>query len=345
MKYNQLGDSDLQVSEICLGTMTFGQQNTIGEAHQQLDYAIAQGVNFIDTAEMYPVPVQEHTQGLTETYIGEWLTRQQRDQLIVATKIAGPGRDFHWLRAGQQQVDRKNITQAVEDSLRRLKTDYIDLYQIHWPDRSVPQFGETIFDPSRERETIPIAEQLTVFAELIQAGKIRYLGLSNETPWGVTQFSQIANQLGLPKVVSIQNAYSLVNRIFDSALAEASYRENVGLLAYSPLAFGLLSGKYLNGTPGKARLILFKGFGGRYRKPNVEAAVAAYVEIARAHNLKPAVFALAFVRSRWFVTSTIIGATTLEQLQENLESFQVELDATILAEIEAVNLRYPSPAP
>jgi aryl-alcohol dehydrogenase (NADP+) len=345
MKYNQLGDSDLKVSEICLGTMTFGQQNTIGETHQQLDYAIAQGVNFIDTAEMYPVPVHEHTQGLTETYIGEWLTRQQRDQLIVATKIAGPGRNFHWLRTGQQQVDRKNITQAVEDSLRRLKTDYIDLYQIHWPDRSVPQFGETIFDPSRERDTVPIAEQLSVFAELIQTGKIRYLGLSNETPWGVTQFSQIANKLGLPKVVSIQNAYNLVNRIFDSALAEASYRENIGLLAYSPLAFGLLSGKYLNGTPSKARLTLFESFGGRYRKPNVEAAVAAYVEIARAHNLKPAVFALAFVRSRWFVTSTIIGATTLDQLRENLESLQVELDATILAEIEAVNLRYPNPAP
>lgn len=345
MKYNPLGDSGLHVSEICLGTMTYGHQNTIVEAHQQLDYAIAQGVNFIDAAEMYPVPVQETTQGLTETYVGEWLAHQQRDKLIIATKIVGPGRNFKWLREGQQAIDRKNIEQAVDDSLKRLQTDYIDLYQIHWPDRSVPQFGTTVFDPSQERETVPIPEQLAVFADLIQAGKIRALGLSNETPWGVLEFSHVAKQLGLPKVVSIQNAYSLVNRVFDSALAEVSYREQIGLLAYSPLAFGLLSGKYVNGTPDKTRLTLFEGFGGRYRKPNVEAAVAAYVEIARAHNLKPAVLALAFVRSRWFVTSTIIGATTLEQLRENLDSTQVDLDETILAEIDAVNLRYPSPAP
>ncbi|MBW4580326.1 MAG: NADP(H)-dependent aldo-keto reductase [Tildeniella nuda ZEHNDER 1965/U140] len=345
MKYNPLGTSDLHVSEICLGTMTYGQQNTITEAHQQLDYAIAEGVNFIDAAEMYPVPVQENTQGLTETYIGAWLTRQQRNKLIVATKIAGPGRNFHWLRGGKQAIDRKNIEQAVNDSLRRLQTDYIDLYQIHWTDRSAPQFGETIFDPSKERETVSIAEQLTIFGDLIQAGKIRALGLSNETPWGVSAFSHAASQLGLPKVVSIQNAYSLINRVFDSALAEASYREKVGLLAYSPLAFGLLSGKYVNDTPDKTRLTLFEGFGGRYRKPNVEAAVVAYVEIARAHNIKPAVLALAFVRSRWFVTSTIIGATTLEQLRENLDSTQVNLDETILAEIEAINARYPNPAP
>ena len=345
MKYNKLGDSDLQVSEICLGTMTFGQQNTITEAHQQLDYAIAQGVNFIDAAEMYPVPVQEDTQGLTEAYIGEWLSRQQRDQLIVATKIAGPGRDFHWLRDGEQKIDRRNIERAIDASLKRLQTDYIDLYQLHWPDRYVPRFGETVFDPRKERETVAIAEQLAVFADVIKAGKIRHLGLSNETPWGISEFSHLAKQLGLPKVVSIQNAYSLVNRVFDAALAEASYRENVGLLAYSPLAFGLLSGKYLNGAPSHARLNRFEGFGGRYRKPNVAEAVAAYIEIARAHNLKPAHLALAFVRSRWFVTSTIIGATTLEQLQENLDSVNVTLDQSILAEIDAVQTRYPNPAP
>ena len=346
MNYNQLGESDLRVSEICLGTMTFGQQNTIAQAHQQLDYAIAQGVNFIDAAEMYPVPVQESTQGLTETYIGEWLVRQQRSKLILATKIAGPGRGFHWLRDGKQAVDRKNIEQAVDDSLKRLQTDYIDLYQLHWPDRYVPRFGETVYDLNKERETVSIAEQLTVFADLIKAGKIRYLGLSNETPWGVSEFSHIAKQLGLPKVVSIQNAYNLINRVFDSALAETCRRENVGLLAYSPLAFGLLSGKYLNGAPvEKTRLNLFQGFGGRYRKPNVEPAVAAYIELARAHNLKPSVLALAFIRSRWFVTSTIIGATTLEQLQENLESVNVVLDSAILLEIDAVHTRYPSPAP
>lgn len=345
MKKNRLGDSDLQVSEICLGTMTFGQQNTLAEAHQQLDYAIDHGVNFIDAAEMYPVPVQESTQGLTESYIGERLLRQQRDRLIIATKIAGPGRGFHWLRDGDQKLDRKNIEQAVDASLKRLQTDYIDLYQLHWPDRYVPRFGETVYDPSKERETIPIAEQLTVFADLIKAGKIRYLGLSNETPWGISEFSHLAKQLGLPKVVSIQNAYNLVNRVFDSALAETSRRENIGLLAYSPLAFGLLTGKYLKGAPSNARLTRFESFGGRYRKPNVEEAVAAYVEIARAHNLKPAHLALAFVRSRWFATSTIIGATTLEQLRENLESINVTLDDAILAEIDAVQARYPSPAP
>ncbi|MBO3463806.1 NADP(H)-dependent aldo-keto reductase [Aetokthonos hydrillicola Thurmond2011] len=345
MKYNQLGESDLHVSEICLGTMTFGNQNTIAEAHQQLDYAIAQGVNFIDAAEMYPVPPQESTQGLTETYIGEWLVRQERDKLIIATKIAGPGRNFKWLRDGKQPVDRKNIEQAVNDSLKRLQTDYIDLYQIHWPDRNVPRFGETIYDPNKERETVAIAEQLTVFADLIQAGKIRYVGLSNETPWGVSEFSHIAKQLSLPKVVSIQNAYNLINRLFDSALAETCWRENVGLLAYSPLGFGFLTGKYLNGVPAKSRLSLFQGFGGRYGKPNVEPAVAAYVEIARAHNLKPSALALAFVRSRWFVASTIIGATTLEQLSENLESVNVSLSPQILEEIDAVNTRYPSPAP
>lgn len=345
MKKNRLGNSDLQVSEICLGTMTFGQQNTLAEAHQQLDYAIAQGVNFIDAAEMYPVPVLESTQGLTESYIGEWLVRQQRDRLIVATKIAGPGRGFHWLRDGDQKIDRKNIEQAVDASLKRLQTDYIDLYQLHWPDRYVPRFGETVYDPNKERETVPILDQLAVFADLIKAGKIRYLGLSNETPWGISEFSHLAKQLGLPKVVSIQNAYNLVNRVFDSALAEASRRENIGLLAYSPLAFGLLTGKYGNGSPSNTRLTKFEDFGGRYRKPNVEEAVAAYVEIARAHNLKPAHLALAFVRSRWFVTSTIVGATTLEQLRENLESIDVTLDAAILAEIDAVHVRYPSPAP
>lgn len=345
MQYKQLGESDLKVSEICLGTMTYGQQNTIEQAHKQLDYAVAYGVNFIDTAEMYPVPTSAETYGLTETYIGEWLKHQPRDQLIIATKIAGPGRGFKWVRNGAEAIDRDNIKQAIDDSLKRLQTDYIDLYQIHWPDRYVPRFGETIYDPIQERKTVPIAEQLSVFADVIKAGKIRYVGLSNETPWGVAEFSHAAKQLGLPKVVSIQNAYNLINRVFDSALAEACYRENIGLLAYSPLGFGLLSGKYLHEKPEKARITLFEGFGQRYRKQNVNEAVAAYVEIAQRHNLKPAQLALAFVRSRWFVASTIIGATTVEQLQENLESLDVFLDKEILAEIDAVNARYPSPAP
>jgi aryl-alcohol dehydrogenase (NADP+) len=345
MQYKQLGESDLKVSEICLGTMTFGQQNTIEEAHKQLDYAVAQGVNFIDTAEMYPVPTRPETYGSTERYIGEWLKHQQRDQLIIATKIAGPGRGFKWVRNGAKAIDRDNLEQAVDESLKRLQTDYIDLYQIHWPDRYVPIFGQTVYDPSKERKTVPIAEQLTVFADLIQAGKIRYVGLSNETPWGVSEFSHLAKQLGLPKVISIQNAYNLLNRVFDSALAEASYRENIGLLAYSPLGFGLLSGKYLHGEPENARVTLFKGFGQRYLKPNVNEAVDAYVEIAQKHQLSPVQLALAFVKSRWFVTSTIIGATTIEQLKENLDSLNVVLNEEILAEIDAVHARYPNPAP
>ena len=346
MKNNQLGESDLKVSEICLGTMTFGQQNTIEDAHQQLDYAVAQGINFIDTAEMYPVPPRGETQGRTEAYIGEWLKKQQRDQLIIATKIAGPGRAIKWVRRGATNIQRDNIKQAVDDSLKRLQTDYIDLYQIHWPDRYVPLFGQTEYNPKFERETVPIAEQLTAFSDLIKAGKIRYLGLSNETPWGVSEFSHAAKQLGLPKVVSIQNAYNLLNREFDRHLAEACYRENISLLAYSPLGFGLLSGKYIDGKkPENTRLTLFQNFGQRYFKPNVNEAVAAYAEIARKHNIKLAQLAIAFVRSRWFVTSTIIGASTIEQLKENIESVSVVLDKDILAELDAVHTRYPNPAP
>ncbi|WP_138502840.1 NADP(H)-dependent aldo-keto reductase [Nostoc sp. PA-18-2419] len=345
MKQNQLGTSNLKVSEICLGTMTYGQQNTIKEAHQQLDYAISQGVNFIDAAEMYPVPPSAETYGLTETYIGEWLKHQQRDKLIIATKIAGPGRGFKWVRDGAKAIDRDNIKQAIDDSLKRLQTDYIDLYQIHWPDRNVPRFGQTVFQPNQLEETVPIAEQLAVFADVIKAGKIRYIGLSNETPWGVTQFSNIAKQLGLPKVVSIQNAYNLINRVFDGALAEAVYYEEIGLLAYSPLGFGFLSGKYLNSNPEKTRVTLFENFGQRYRKPKVNEAVKAYVEIAKHYQLSPAHLALAFVRSRWFVASTIIGATTLEQLKENLESVNVVLNKDILEELDKVHVQFPNPAP
>ncbi|OCQ99070.1 NADP(H)-dependent aldo-keto reductase [Nostoc sp. MBR 210] len=345
MQYNQLGNSDLKVSEICLGTMTYGRQNTIEEAHQQLDYAISQGVNFIDAAEMYPVPPSAETYGFTESYIGEWLKHQQREQLIIATKIAGPGRGFKWLRDGAKAIDRDNIKQAVDDSLKRLQTDYIDLYQIHWPDRYVPRFGQTVFELSQLKETVPIVEQLEVFADVIKAGKIRYIGLSNETPWGVVQFSQAAKQFNLPKVISIQNAYNLLNRVFDGALAEAVYYENVPLLAYSPLGFGYLTGKYLNGKPEKARVTLFENFGQRYLKPNVNKAVAAYIEIAQRYQLSPAQLAIAFVRSRWFVASTIIGATTLEQLKENIDSINVVLDKEILAEIDAVHTQYPNPAP
>ncbi|MFQ3584860.1 MAG: NADP(H)-dependent aldo-keto reductase [Cyanobacteriota bacterium] len=346
MRYLPLGHSSLTVSEIGLGTMTFGQQNTMAEAHEQLDYALAQGINFIDTAEMYPVPARAETQGSTERYIGEWLQHQQRDQLIIATKIAGPGRPWHWIRNGSLSITRDNVKQAVADSLKRLKTDYIDLYQIHWPDRYVPQFGEVSYDPSRERPTVPIAEQLEALAEMVQAGLIRYIGLSNETPWGVSEFCHLAEQLSLPKVVSIQNAYNLINRVFEVGLAEVCRHEHIGLLAYSPLGFGVLTGKYLQAEkPTGSRLALFEGFGRRYLKPNVAEAVAGYVSISQKYGLTPAQLALAFVRSRWFVTSTIIGATNLAQLKENLSCLQVELSAEMLAEIEAVHQRYPNPAP
>jgi aryl-alcohol dehydrogenase-like predicted oxidoreductase len=294
---------------------------------------------------MYPVPAQAETQGRTESFIGEWLVKKPRDRVILATKIAGPGRPISWVRGGSLSVNRANVRTAVEDSLRRLKTDYIDLYQIHWPDRYVPQFGETVYDPTRERSSTPTAEQLAALADVVQQGKVRYVGVSNETAWGLSEFSRVAREGGLPHIITVQNAYSLVNRRFDAELAEASRRENVALLAYSPLAFGLLTGKYLEGPPRGARLSLFEGFGGRYRKPNVDEAVAAYAKVAREHGLSLAQLALAFVRSRWFVKSTIIGATTLAQLEENVGSVAVRLDDATLAAIEAVHTRFPSPAP
>lgn len=342
MDYRQLGSSDLRVSEICLGTMTYGEQNAPEDACRQLDYAIAHGINFIDTAEMYPVPPRPETQGRTEEYLGRWLKNRPRDKLILATKISGPARGYDWMRGGPR-VARDHIGSAIEASLQRLQTDYVDLYQIHWPERNVPMFGQSAFDPAAERESTPIAEQLAALGELIRAGKVRYIGLSNETPWGVCQFVRAAEEAGLPRVVSIQNAYNLINRVFDYALAEACYRENLGLLAYSPLGFGLLTGKYQNG--GSGRITLFPGFGQRYNKPNVAEAVAAYTALAAKIGLSPATLALAYVRSRGFVASTIIGATGIQQLAENIASAQVTLSDDVLREIQAIHLRYPNPAP
>ena len=343
MKYKQLGTSDLNVSEITLGTMTFGEQNSPEEAARQLDYAIAQGVNFIDVAEMYPVPPRPDTQGRTEAYVGRWLNKQSRDKLIIATKITGPGRGFEWVRGGPQ-ITPKQIKAAIDTSLTRLKTDYIDLYQIHWPDRNVPTFGQSEYDPAAERPTTPIIEQLGAFADLIQAGKIRHVGLSNETPWGVCQFTHAAATAGLPRVASIQNAYNLLNRSFEFGLAETCHREQIGLLAYSPLGFGTLTGKYTGGAD-VGRMTRFPGFGQRYNKPMVPEAVAAYVDLAKQVHMHPTTLALAFVRSRWFVTSTIIGATTMEQLQQNLDSVEIEVDAELLEKIQAIHTRYPNPAP
>jgi len=344
MEYRKLGSSDLKVSALCLGTMTFGEQNTEAEAHEQLDYAVSRGVNFIDTAEMYPVPPRAETAHRTETYVGTWLKNQTRDKLIVATKIAGPSRGFEWIRNGPK-INRDHINAAIDASLKRLQTDYVDLYQIHWPDRYVPMFGGTGYEAGKEHDTVPIAEQLQALAELVKAGKVRHIGLSNETPWGVSEFVRCAKQLGLPKIVTVQNAYHLMNRTFESGLAEVCRHTNVALLAYSPLAFGWLTGKYLTDPNTKGRITLFPNFGQRYAKVNVPAASAEYVRIAREAGMSPATMALAFARTRWFTSSVILGATNLNQLTENLDSAEVALSAEVLKEIEAVHKIYPNPSP
>ncbi|MHB8453816.1 MAG: aldo/keto reductase [Acidiferrobacterales bacterium] len=345
MKYNQLGTTDLQVSEICLGTMTWGEQNTEKDAHNQLDYAFGHGVNYIDTAEMYPVPPRAETACRTERYIGTWLKHQSRDKLILASKIAGPGRR-DWLRGGRTALTHANIVEALNDSLQRLQTDYLDLYQIHWPDRNVQMFGAAAFDPKQERPTVPILEQIETMSELIRSGKIRHYGLSNESAWGVSQFASIALQHGLPPPVSIQNPYNLVSRQFDLDLAEACYREKVPLLAYSPLAGGVLSGKYLNDAqPAGARFTLFQEFQPRNRRPTVALATAEYAGLAKKHGLALDQMAISFVRQRWFVCSTIIGATSVEQLARNIDSVKVTLDDETLGAIDLIHARYSTPAP
>lgn len=345
MDFRPLGDSGITVSSLCLGTMTFGQQNTEAEAHAQLDYAIAQGINFIDTAEMYPVPPRANTQGSTERFVGSWLRRQARDSLVIATKIAGPARGMGWIRGGPQ-ITRQHIEQAIDGSLTRLNTDYVDLYQIHWPERYVPMFGERYYHADRRRTAESIEAQLRALADLIQAGKIRAIGLSNETPWGVMAFEQAARDHGLPRVVSVQNAYHLMNRSVETGgLAEVFQETGIGLLAYSPLAFGWLSGKYQADPNAAGRITEFPGFGQRYAKPNVPAATAAYVALAHQHGLSPAQMAIAFARQRPFTTSVIIGATHLDQLIENIGSTELNLSESLLDEIDAIDARWPNPAP
>jgi aryl-alcohol dehydrogenase-like predicted oxidoreductase len=345
MKYNRLGSSDLDVSEICLGTMTFGEQNSEAEAHQQLDYAMSRGINFVDAAEMYPVPPRAETQGRTESYVGSWLKNQARDKQIIATKITAPGRGFPWVRGGPKAIDRASVNEAVDLSLGRLQTDYIDLYQIHWPDRYFPNFGQPFYNPSDERPASSIEGQLEALDDVVKAGKVRYIGLSNESPWGVMEFLRLARERNLPMAVSIQNAYSLLNRTYEPALSEVTRREGISLIPYSPLAFGHLTGKYLNdGKPSGARLTVFPPFGQRYDKPNVGPASAAYVDLARRIGQSPATMAIAFVRSRWFVASTIIGATNLNQLKEDIDVVDVELPEAVFAEIDAIHQRYPNPA-
>ncbi|HWX01357.1 NADP(H)-dependent aldo-keto reductase [Collimonas sp.] len=349
MQYRELGHSNLKVSLITLGTMTWGEQNSEAEAHAQIELALAHGVNLIDTAEMYPVPPRAETQGLTERYLGSWLKKSgKRDQVMIATKATGPARKPHnprHVRGGINNFDRKGLTEALNGSLERLQTDYVDLYQLHWPDRSVNCFGTLNYNHIADEETVPIEETLTILADFIKAGKVRHIGISNETPWGIAQFLRAAEKYDLPRVVSIQNPYSLLNRTFEIGHSEFAYREQVGLLAYSPLAFGVLSGKYLDGArPAGGRLTLFERFS-RYTNPQVSRIIGDYVTLAKKHNLDPAQMALAFVNSRGFLTSNIIGATTMEQLQSNLDSVNLTLDEEILREIEAIHSRQPNPAP
>jgi aryl-alcohol dehydrogenase-like predicted oxidoreductase len=349
--YRKLGHSDLLISPITLGTMTFGEQNTESEAFLQLDWAITHGINFIDTAEMYPVPPKENTFTATETIVGHWLKRQKREDIVLATKAAGPRRALNWIRNGPKAFDEKNLREAVEGSLKRLQTDYIDLYQLHWPERNVPMFGQYKFDPSAEmegsklKEWVPIHEQLEALNKLVLEGKIKYIGISNEQSWGVMEFIRIAREKKLPLIASIQNCYNLINRGLEFGMTEILYREKIGLLAYSPLAFGHLTGKYLKDIDARGRVTLFKGFAQRYDKANVFPAVKAYEALALKHGKTLTEMALAFAYHQWFVTSTIIGATSLDQLKENIEAYNISLSKELLDEIEIIHLTHMNPAP
>jgi aryl-alcohol dehydrogenase-like predicted oxidoreductase len=345
MKKNQLGTSALHVSEICLGTMTWGEQNTEAEGHAQIDWALEHGIDFIDTAEMYPIPPSAKSYGATERILGSWLAKNKskRAGMVIASKIAGPGRR-EWVRNGENRITKKTIPWALEDSLKRLQTDSIDLYQIHWPERYVPSFGAWKYDPALEREETPVLEQIEGMAALIKAGKIRAYGLSNETAWGLSEFTRVAQENGLPAPASVQNGYSLVNRMFDGDLAEASRRCKVPLLAYSALAMGLLTGKMKSKPwPADSRLQKFPDFGERYKRPRTLAAAAEYQNIADRHRLPLAGIALAFARSRFFTASTIIGATSVKQLDELSGFFEMQLSKEVQGDLEAINTVYPSP--
>ena len=346
MEYSKLGKTDIKVSRLCLGTMTWGEQNTEAEAHEQLEYAVEQGINFIDTAELYPVAPKAETQGLTEQYIGSWLAkRNDREKLIIATKVAARADWLPYLREGKNKLDKANITAALNASLKRLQTDYVDLYQLHWPERDTNFFGKLGYYHAPEKDGVPIEETLDVLDELVKAGKIRHIGISNETAWGCNEYLRLSNTKSQPRIMSIQNPYNLLNRSFEVGLAEFSHREEVGLLAYSPLCFGVLTGKYLNNAkPAGSRLVIFDRFT-RYTNPQAQAATTEYVNLAKKHDLDPAQMALAYVTSRPFLTSNIIGATTMEQLRTNIDSLNLELSKDVMREIEDIHKKIPNPAP
>jgi aryl-alcohol dehydrogenase-like predicted oxidoreductase len=346
MNYTQLPNTSLKVSKICLGTMTFGNQNTESESHSQLDYAIERGINFLDTAEMYPIGGNAQIVGNTESYIGSWINKigkNQRDKLIVATKIAGPNRGMEYIRK-PLDFSKKSIHEAVELSLKNLQTDCIDLYQMHWPERIMNMFGQrglTNIDQNWQENFFDV---LSIYDGLIKEGKIKHIGVSNEAPWAVMKYIHESEKHNLPRIATIQNPYSLLNRLFEVGLTEVCMRENIGLLAYSPLGFGFLSGKYLEGFPENSRLKLFPNFT-RYTNENCFKVTKLYKALAEANGLTLAQMAIAFVNQQQFVTSTIIGATTLEQLKENIAAFEVKLSPEIISEINKIQELHPNPAP
>ncbi|ELO1812522.1 NADP(H)-dependent aldo-keto reductase [Vibrio fluvialis] len=344
MQYTKLPHSSLEISKLCLGTMTFGEQNTQAEAFSQLDYALERGINFIDTAEMYPVPPKAETQGKTEEFIGNWLEKSgKREKVVLATKVAGP-RNVPYIRENMA-LDHRHIHQAIDDSLSRLKTDYIDLYQLHWPQRQTNTFGQLNYPYPDQQEEVTLIETLEALSDLVRMGKVRYIGVSNETPWGLMTYLRLAEKHDLPRMVSIQNPYNLLNRSFEVGLSEISHYEGVKLLAYSPMAFGVLSGKYLNGArPTGARCSLFERFQ-RYFTPQGLKATEAYVNLAREFGLDPAQMALAFVNQRPFVASNIIGATNLQQLKSNIDSRELELSEELLFKIQEIGTLYSNPCP
>ena len=345
MKYRKLGTTDLEVSVICLGTMTWGEQNNQEDGFKQMDYAFERGVNFFDTAEVYSIPTRAETYGKTEEIIGNWFAKtKKRNKIVLATKVSGPGPG--WIRGGGNQYDEKNLNEAVDNSLKRLKTDYIDLYQLHWPERKTNFFGRLGYEHKDDNDWNKFEDILNSLDKIIKSGKIRYIGLSNETAWGLSKFLEISKLKKLPRMMSVQNPYSLLNRSYEVGLAEISVRERSGLLAYSPLAFGYLTGKYRNGElPKNSRMHLFGDKFSRYKTENGQLAIEKYFSISKKYNLDLSQMSLKFCELQPFITSVIIGATTMEQLKTDIESVNINLNNEIIDEINEVQKLYPNPCP